>query len=262
MSEPTSEPRERFAIVGLGQLGQLLGEGLSALGHAVEPILRSTPDRAAILGRVDRVLVAVGEDDLPAVLAELPRRLRDGRTWLLTNELSVGDLRGVLTEPTVMAFWTEKKAGRPPVAVAATKVAGPDRALAVRVLAAAGVPAEPIDDDALADELVLKNLYILVSNLAGLVAFPEDSGTVGALCADHRPLAEAIAADVLAVEEARLGAAVDRATLLTRLWQAFDADPAHACRGRTAPARLRRTRARARTLGVPTPALDAITPPS
>jgi hypothetical protein len=248
---------ERFAIVGLGQLGRLVGAGLLALGHPIEPILRGTPgaERRARLARAERVLVAVGEDDLATVLDELPAALRDGRTWLLQNELSPSDWAGVLTRPTVMAFWAEKKAGKPLSVVLTTPVAGPDRALAVAALAAIDVPAAPIDDGALVGELALKNLYILVSNLAGLAAFPSTSGTVGELQRAHSALLHAVAEEVLAVEEARLARALDRPALLARLAAAFDADPCHACRGRSAPARLDRTLARARALGVAVPHL-------
>ena len=251
---------ERFAIIGLGQLGRLVGAGLLANGHPVEPILRATPadERAAILARAERALVAVGEDDLASVLAELPDALRDGRTWLLQNELSPGDWAGVLSRPTVMAFWAEKKAGKPLAVVLPTPIAGPDRALAVAALAAVDVPAASIDDDDLGEELALKNLYILVSNLAGLAVFPTSSGTVGELARAHAETLRAIADEVLAIEEARLGRALDRDALFARLAAAFDADPSHACRGRSAPARLGRARARARALGVATPHLDAL----
>jgi hypothetical protein len=157
-----------------------------------------------------------------------------------------------------MAFWAEKKAGKPLSVVLPTEVAGPDRALAVAALAAVDVPAQPIEEDALADALALKNLYILVSNLAGLAVFPTSSGTVGELARAHADTLRAIADEVLAIEEARLRRGLDRATLFARLAAAFDADPSHACRGRSAPARLGRTLARARALGVATPHLDAL----
>lgn len=248
---------KRVAVIGVGQLGRLIGGGLIARGIEVLPIQRATSEevRAARLIAADRVLVAVGEDDLDGVLRALPERLKDGRTWLLQNELLPPVWKSAAIEtPTVLVVWAEKKKGKPVAEVQKTWIAGPDRALLVAALDAVDVRAEPIEDDALADALVDKNLYILVSNLAGLKV----GGTVSGLMNEHRALATTLAEEILSVEAARLGRELEPAPFLERLFVAFAADPTHGCRGRTAEARLARLRAHARATNTPTPTLDTL----
>jgi len=244
--------RMSVVVIGLGQLGRLFGAGLLATGHTVVPVRRGEPLPATL---PEHVLVAVGEDDLASVLGSLPPAWRD-RVVLLQNELSPPEwLAHAVVRPTVLVVWAEKKKGKPLAVVRETEVAGPGAALFVSALAAADVPARVIDEGrALEDALVVKNLYILVSNLAGLAG----AASVGQLLGVHAELASEIARDVLAIEAARLGRPVDEAALLARMNEAFAADPAHACRGRTAGARLARALDRARALGVPTPALDRL----
>lgn len=245
------------AVIGTGQLGRLLAGGLVANGVEVLPIQRTTPIelRAERLSNADRVLVAVGEDDLESVLGSLPAQLRDGRTWLLQNEL----LPPVWTahhisHPTVLVVWAEKKQGKSVAEVQKTLVAGPDRDLVIAALDSVDVRAVPIDEAALPDALVDKNLYILVSNLAGLRV----GGTVAGLLGEHRDFATALAEEILGIEAARLRTALDSAPFTERLFAAFAADPSHGCRGRTAEARLARLRAHARRVHLATPILDTL----
>ena len=248
---------ETLALYGVGQLGRLFGAGFLALGHAVRPIRRATSEaeRATILEGSDRVLVAVGEEDLASVLLTLPTRLKRGRTLLLQNELLPPSWRAAgVEDPTVLVVWSEKKKGKPLTLVDETRIAGPDRALAVRALAEVDVSARPIEDHALEEALVDKNLYILVSNFAGLRL----GGTVGELARSHQALTEAIASEVLSIEGARLGRTFTLEPFFSRLLVAFMLDPTHGCRGRTAEARLARARAHAAQLGIPVPLLDSL----
>lgn len=242
------------AIVGLGQLGRLFGAGLLALGRSVVPVRRGEPLVALEALAPALVLVTVAEDDLRPVLSALPAALRD-RVALVQNELLPPDwcAHGI-ARPTVAVVWCEKKAGRPLAVVQETEIAGPHAALLVDALSKVDVPARAIAEVDLESALVVKNLYILVSNLAGLSGV----ATVGALLGPERPLAHALAADVLAVEAARLGHPLDADALVPRMEAAFAADPTHGCRGRSSAARLTRTLARARALGVATPRLDAL----
>ncbi len=247
----------RVAVIGVGQLGRLIGGGLIAHGVEVLPVQRTTPAdvRTARLKAADRVLVAVGEDDLVDVLRALPARLKDGRTWLLQNELLPPVWKSASIEaPTVLVVWAEKKKGKPVAEVQKTLVAGPDRGLVVAALASVDVRAEAIDDGALEHALVDKNLYTLVSNLAGLKV----GGTVAGLMNEHRALATKLAKEILTIEAARLGTELEPAPFVERLFTAFAADPSHGCRGRTAEARLARLRAHAGTTGVATPTLDTL----
>lgn len=238
-------------LVGTGQLGRLFGAGLLAGGRTVVPVRRGEPLPP---GLPELVLVAVGEDDLADVLAALPASQRD-RVALLQNELSPGDWqRHGVVRPTVAVVWSEKKAGKSLAVVRDTEVAGPHAATILAALRAVDVPAvELAEGAALEDALVVKNLYILVSNFAGLRGVT----TVGELLGAQRPLADALADEVLAIENARLGRPAAE-VVLDRMRAAFAADPKHGCRGRTSEARLARTLERARSLGVATPELDAL----
>ena len=103
-------------------------------------------------------------------------------------------------------------------------------------------------------ELVLKNLYILTTNIAGL----RSGGTVDELWRHHQPLARAVAADVIDLQEALTGQRFDREALIEGMLEAFDGDPQHRCMGRSAPARLERALAHADRLGLAVPTLREI----
>ena len=84
---------------------------------------------------------------------------------------------------------------------------------------------------------------------------------MGALLGEHGAFARALGCEILAVERARLGTeqgVIDQETAWATVRAATDADPAHGCRGRSAPVRLARTVERARTLDVHTPLLGAL----
>jgi hypothetical protein len=151
--------------------------------------------------------------------------------------------------------WFEKKAGTDAKALLPSPVHGPEAARLVAALAAIGLPARGLSDAGeLLWELVRKNLYILTSNIAGL----ETGGDVGTLWRAHRDLLDAVAADVLDVQEWLAGRAFDRARLMAGLREAIDADPGHVCAGRSAPARLTRAVHHADAAGLAVPALRRI----
>lgn len=247
---------EAIAIVGMGQLGALSSELLGARGARVTPIRRGDAIAAATLPP-DRVIVAVGEDDLAGALASLPVAWRD-RVVLVQNELAPDQWQAHgVTHPTVAIVWFEKKAGKPARVVLPTPIAGPWAVPLAATLTEAGLPASAIDDTLLLPSLLDKNVYILVSNLAGLVAPP--GTTTSALL--ELPMLETttrVFADVLAVECARLGLPLDEDTASAQMMRAFTADPDHVAAGRSAPARLRRTLARAAQLGLEVPTLRAL----
>ena len=184
----------------------------------------------------------------------MPAPWRD-RLVLLQNELLPRTWEAhAIDALTVAVAWFEKKRDTGVRVLVTTPVAGPLAEDVVQALAEAGVESEVIDDARLPFELVAKNLYILTTNLAGL----EVGGTVGALWEAHRPLAERIAEDVLDLQEAMLGARLDRRALLEKLERVIAADPEHRCRGRSAPARLARALEQAREHRVDVPALRAL----
>jgi hypothetical protein len=243
-------------IIGMGEVGELFARGFLKLGHPVYPILRGM-DMAAMASEIpapELVLAAVGEDDLNPVLQSLPREWR-GRLGLLQNELLPRDWqRHGVSDPTVIVVWFDKKKGRPFVPVLPTLAAGPKASLAVQALEAIEVPSREILSDDLLCELVRKNLYILTINIAGL----RTGGTVGELWDHHRPLAEAVAGEILDVQEWLAQCKLPRERLMAGMLEGFAGDPRHICTGRTAPARLRRALKFAREAGIRTPALQEI----
>ncbi len=253
-SQPVSAP---VVIVGMGQMGQVFARGFLAAGHAVHPVLRDTDAHgvAAEVGTPALALVAVGEADLHPVLGDLPAPWRE-RPGLLQNELLPRDWEAHgLEEPTVAVVWFEKKADRPVKVIIPTPIYGPAAHLVAGALGAIDIPASVVPDpEALIFELVAKNLYILVANIAGL----ETGGTVGELWAEHRALAEEVAAEVLAIQAALTGRDLPASRLVAAMEQAFAADPEHGTKGRSAPARLARARRHAADHGIATPRLDAI----
>ena len=90
--------------------------------------------------------------------------------------------------------------------------------------------------EALLFELVLKNVYILTTNIAGL----QTGGNVGELWADHRDVATAVANEVIELQQALTGQQFDSAALIDGMVNAFNGDLNHQCMGRSAPGRLAR----------------------
>ncbi|MEW6676961.1 MAG: hypothetical protein AB1421_03490 [Pseudomonadota bacterium] len=244
-------------MIGLGQLGRVFAGGLLRSGHTVVPVNRGD-DMAAVALRYpepDLVMVSVAENDLHPVLGQLPEFWKDS-VGLLQNELLPRDWQAHgIDNPTVVSVWFEKKPGMDAKPLLASPVYGPEAERLVAALESIGLPARTLPDEkALAWELVRKNLYILTTNIAGLDA----GGTVSELWVRQRGLAEAVAADVLDVQDWLTGQAYDRGPLMAGLLEAFDGDPNHACAGRSAPARLRRALHQADAAGLAVPALRDI----
>lgn len=248
--------KKSVVVVGLGQLGAVFSHALLRSGHMVVPVNRGD-DLAAVAAAVPEpalVLVAVGEADLEAVLEAMPDAYRD-RVALLQNELLPEDWQRHELPATVAVVWFEKKKQKPLHVIQPTPVGGPHAALLVEALRAIDIAADVVDEAGLAAALVVKNLYILTANVAGLAA----DGSVGALWSEHRALAEGVARDVLALQREMTAVALPGdEVLLAGMVEAFDADPAHGARGRSAPARLARALGHAERLGVDVPQLREI----
>lgn len=246
--------RAPIVIVGIGQLGAVFAHGFLRAGRTVVPVTRSMAmsDIAAANPSPELVLVAVAEADIDDVLAAVPGAWRD-RIALLQNELlpSVWEQHGIV-DPTVVAVWFEKKRNTGITEILPSPISGPRAGLIAEALTAVGIGTLHVDD--ITDDLILKNLYILVANIAGL----ESGGTVGELWDWHRDLVGAVADDVLTLQEAMTGRTVDRQDMVAALGEAFLADPGHGSRGRSAPARLKRAIGHADRLGLTVPTLRRI----
>lgn len=236
-------------------MGAVFARGLLRLGHPLYPVTRSTDmqELAAALPNPELVLVAVAEKDLQPVLERIPQSWK-ARLALLQNELLPQDW-SALAEPTVISVWFEKKRGIDSKVIIPSPAFGPKAQLLADALAAIAIPARVLANaDELLFELVVKNLYILTSNIAGL----RTGGTVGELWERHRDFARQVAAEVIAIQEALTGERFDRERLIAGMVSAFQADPAHRCMGRTAPARLDRALEHGERFGLELPTLHAL----
>lgn len=250
--------QDSVVVVGIGELGSVFARGFLRLGRTVVPVTRRVTMREVAVGLPDPelVLIAVGEAGLPDVLSDIPDVWRD-RIVLIQNELLPASWEPYgLAIPTVASVWFEKKAGQDSKVIIPTPVAGPHAGAVVSALGSIGIAARQVADAAILHELVVKNLYILTSNIAGL-ELPEGT-TVGELWQSHRQHAELVFDDVLALQEALVGHGLDRTGLMASMEVAFAGDPDHKAMGRSAPARLERALGQARSLGIAVPTLDRI----
>ncbi|MEW5973017.1 MAG: hypothetical protein AB1713_04580 [Pseudomonadota bacterium] len=244
-------------IIGIGEIGAVLARGLLRLGHPVYPVNRDMPLAQAhtLNPEPQAVILAVGEADLQACLRDMPTPWRD-RLVLLQNELLPHDWEPHgLTHPTVMSVWFEKKKGQDSKALLPSPVHGPHAGLILRAMAKVDLPAREVADmNAMLWELVRKNVYILTTNIAGLVT----GGTVEELWRDHELLAREVASDVIDLQEWLTGRTFDRERLIQGMLEGFAGDPAHKCMGRSAPARLARALELADRAGLAVPRLRQI----
>lgn len=241
-----------IVIIGIGELGGVFARGFLRLGRPVYPVTRATPlvAIAAELPEPELVLVAVAEGDLPPLLAALPDTWRD-RLGLLQNELLPVHWAG-MPAPTVISVWFEKKPGADPKVIIPSPIFGPRSDLLAGALATLGISTRVLADaDAFLFELVMKNLYILTTNIAGLRV----GGNVGELWSGHRELARRVGEDVVRLQEALTGRRFDQEALFAAMVKAFEGDPSHSCMGRSAPARLERALAEGERRGLALPAL-------
>ncbi|MFW5953671.1 MAG: hypothetical protein ACOCSG_00015 [Guyparkeria sp.] len=254
MSNPFAS---EWGLIGAGEIGGVLAHGLLKTGHPVFPVGRNTSIEAALAAKPDleALLVAVGEKDLDPVLEQIPNAWFD-RVVLIQNELLPGDWRkhGMET-PTVASIWFEKKPRKPVKPLVSSPVHGALADDLVAAMQALDIPAHRVDDaDEMLEELVIKNVYILTTNIAGL----ETGGDVEYLWNDHRDLAERVASDVIRLQEARVGRELDHQRLIDGMKRGFDGDPRHQCMGRSAPQRLQRALEQADSLGIDLTAIREI----
>ena len=242
-------------LVGLGEMGAVFARGFLRLGHPVYPVNRDTDiqETEALVTDPEAVLVAVGENDLQPVLSSLPDTWK-GRLILLQNELLPKDFAN-LPDPTVVSVWFEKKKGQDSKVIIPSPAFGPKAGLLQEALSTIDIPVRQLNSAAeLEFELVVKNLYILTSNIAGL----KTGGTVGELWQENREIAECVANDVIALQQALTGNSFDRQALIDAMLLAFDGDPEHKCMGRSAPDRLRRALDHSTRQNIETPCLAQI----
>ena len=225
-------------IVGMGEMGSVFARGFLRTGYSVHPVTRSIEmkDVAADNRQPEIVLIAVGEADLNEQLMKVPPVWQD-KLVLLQNELLPRDWQPLNIDPTVISVWFEKKKGQDSKVIIPSPVFGKHAQQVAEALAAIDIPTRVLPDEAaLLHELVLKNLYILTTNIAGL----EVGGNVGQLWDDHKVLAESVALDIIRLQETLTGKALDHQALIDSMVEAFNGDREHMCMGRSAAVRLQR----------------------
>ncbi len=242
-------------LIGIGEIGGLIAKGFLRTGHSIHPVTRNT-DMAQLAARLPSprmVVVAVTEKDLTDVLEHVPEAWRN-RMCLLQNELLPEDWSG-LSDPTVISIWFEKKPGTDAKVILPSPAYGPGAELIRDALGAIGIPVNVLHDEAeLLFQLVVKNLYILTTNIAGL----RTRGTVMELWHEHRSFAENLAREVIELQQAMTRSSFDATRLIQVLVKAFHGDPDHRCMGRSAPQRLQRALAHANQLGLDLPTLRSV----
>jgi hypothetical protein len=221
-------------------MGGVFSRGFLRHGYTVTPVLRGV-DMQSVADEFDGagpelVLLAVGESDLHSCLSDMPEAWKD-RLVLLQNELLPGDWQRHKLEPTVISVWFEKKKGKYPKVIIPSPVYGKHAQLVANALSAVGITTTVLSAKAaLLHELVVKNVYILTSNIAGL----EVGGDVGDLWNEHKVVAESVALDVIRLQEVLTGQALNHQKIIDDMVSAFNGDPEHMCMGRSAAVRLQR----------------------
>jgi hypothetical protein len=250
--------RSPVVVIGLGEIGGCLAEGLARAGHPVVPVRRGDDVQALAAAAPDPALavVAVGEDDLDGALLTLPAPWRR-HVALLQNELVPASWeRHGLDHPTVAVVWFERKGGGRPRPLLPTLLHGHGWRTLADALDALALPWRHLGEcEELRRELVRKNLYLLTTNLGGLATGAE---TVGALWREHRAQSIQIASEILTLQAAAAGSDLDRVALMRGLDEAIDADLEHRTMGRSAARRLERALEQAKDLEIPVPRLQEI----
>lgn len=243
-------------VVGMGELGSVFARGFLKLGYTVVPVTRhnSMQDMTGLIKPV-AVVVAVGEADIHSLLTEVPDEWK-AKVVLIQNELLPRDWKAHSFEnPTVISVWFEKKKGMDSKVVMPSPIFGAKAQLVSDALATLDLPSFIVETpEALEYELVLKNLYILTTNIAGL----EVGGNVAGLAGGHADLMNTVAEDVLKIQDWLTNRLQDRKALMAGLDKAFKADPEHGCMGRSAPVRLQRALGYALEANIAVPTLKQI----
>lgn len=225
-------------VVGLGEMGSVFARGFLRTGYSVHPVIRAVEIQTVAdeVPAPELVLIAVAEPDLHAQLAKVPAIWRD-RLVLLQNELLPRDWQQYNLEPTVISVWFEKKKGMDSKVIIPSPAYGRHARQVADALASIDIPVTVLASEAeLLHELVLKNVYILTTNIAGL----QVGGNVGQLWSNHNAAAYDVAMDVITLQEALTGQTLNHRALINGMVRAFQGDPEHMCMGRSARARLQR----------------------
>jgi len=225
-------------IIGMGEMAGVFARGFLRSGYPVTPVTRkmNMQKMAAQISDPELVLVAVAEADVQNVLSNLPEQWKQNLV-LLQNELLPNDWQQHQLNPTVISVWFEKKKGQDYKVLIPSPAYGEKAKLLVDILASIDIAARELNTaDDLLFELVVKNVYILTTNIAGLKV----GGNVAELWDNHQALAKTVADEIIQLQSKLCAQTFNSEALIKAMLVAFEGDPNHNCMGRSAPARLAR----------------------
>ncbi len=226
-------------VIGLGEMGRVFARAILKSGYPIYPASRETnlDKLAKEISEPAMVLVSVGESDLQACLKKIPSAWH-GSIALLQNELLPRDWSAYnFTNPTIISVWFEKKKGQDSKVLISSPCFGKNASLLVKALSTLDIPANKVDSmQQMEEELLIKNIYILTTNISGLIT----KGNVEDLWNNYHKLALEVANEVMDIQATLVGHKLDREKLITGLKSGIDGDLQHMCMGRSAPNRLAR----------------------
>ncbi|MCS5591996.1 MAG: hypothetical protein NZ775_05695 [Gammaproteobacteria bacterium] len=250
--------KKPIVVLGIGELGSVFARAFLKNNHPVYPITRAT-DVGELKASIDPelVLICTAEGDLQSALSSIPDEWKD-RVAMMQNELLPRDWKSHnFTDPTVISVWFEKKKGMDSKVLISSPAYGSKAKILTESLALIDIPAHVVaDDDALLFELVLKNLYILTTNITGIAIEP--GANVDDLRNNHLELMREVSKDVLTLQAQLTGQTFNESQLEKGMIKAFEGDLEHGCMGRSAPARLNRALELANEFDVKVPTLQKI----
>ncbi len=250
--------KKPIIVLGIGELGSVFARAFLKNNYPVYPITRTT-DIDELRTSIDPefILVCTAEGDLQSALKSIPKQWKD-RVAMMQNELLPRDWEmHEFIQPTIISVWFEKKKGIDSKVLISSPAYGPKAKILVESLALIDIPAHCVASDReMLFELVLKNLYILTTNIAGLAI--EAGATVNDLHNNHLELMREVSSDVLNLQSALTGKTFAKDTLEKGLIHAFEGDLNHTCMGRSAPARLERALKLAKSFKLDAPSLEKI----
>ena len=247
-----------IVVLGIGELGSVFARAFLRNNYPVYPITRAT-NIEELSNSIDpgMILVCTAEADLQDALKSIPTKWKD-RVAMMQNELLPRDWnKHDFDDPTVISVWFEKKKGMDSKVLISSPAYGAKAQILADSLALIDIPAHVVaNEDELLFELVLKNLYILTTNIAGIAI--ENGANVNDLRNNHLQLMRDVSKDVLTLQTQLTGKTFDEHQLEDGMIKAFEGDLNHGCMGRSAPARLDRALQLAQEFNLKMPTLQRI----
>lgn len=245
-----------FVIYGVGELGKLLAGAALRRGIRVTPITRASQPADVLrqIAPATPLLVSVGENDLPHVLASLPST-HHGSVILLQNELFPSAWQTHAVTPSVFVPWVLQKRGLPTQAARPSPIFGAQAPLLAELLDTLALPHVLLHDQAaLTQALVDKYVFILAINALGLAV----DRTLGMWLQENPTQVWDICEDACVLGEALAGRPIDRAQAHAAAEEGMRGLAQVPARGRTAGERVARALAHAKRFDLLVPHLARI----